>query len=137
MEQQKRRKKYIGTPVQKALLNLVFASAIIPTAIVAFCLYRLIFNLFAQQMVVQKIVEHSLIPVVQIVDLVILAAIPIILFIIWIIALQLSNRIAGPLYRLEKELDARISGEKSGPIKVREKDVLKSLADKINILLNK
>ena len=69
--------------------------------------------------------------------MIILIALPITLFVIWFIALELSHRIAGPLYRLEKELNERIDGKKSGPIQLREKDELKELADKINKLIVK
>lgn len=137
MEQYKRRRLYIGTPAQKKLLNLIFASAIIPAGIAIISLYYIIFNLLTQQMMVPETIVHNLIPVLRMVNLIILITIPITLLIIWSIALVLSNRILGPLYRLEKELDARIAGQARGPIKVREKDVLKPLADKINKLLSK
>ncbi len=137
MEQRKRKRLYIGTVAQKKLLNLIFASAIIPAGIAVFVLYYIIFSLLEQQMATPEAITYHLIPVLQTVNLIILIAIPITLLIVLYLALVLSNRIMGPLYRIEKELDARISGEASGPIKVREKDVLKPLAEKINKLLSK
>jgi signal transduction histidine kinase len=53
------------------------------------------------------------------------------------VALELSHRVAGPLYRMEKELDEIIAGNKSAPIKLRKKDEFKILADKINKLIAK
>lgn len=137
MVQNKRKKKYLGTPLQKKLLILIFASAVVPASIVAACLYYLIFNMLAWQMGIPEAIAYNLIPVVKKVNLIILIALPITLLIIWLIALELSHRIAGPLARLEKELDFRISGESHGPIRLRKKDEFKSLADKINKLIRK
>ncbi|UCH12167.1 MAG: hypothetical protein JSW18_04945 [Candidatus Omnitrophota bacterium] len=133
----KRKKKFIGSPAQKKLLILVFTSAVIPAGIVALCLYYLIFNLLAWQIGIPEAVAYNLIPVARKVNLIILIALPITLLAIWTIALGLSHRMLGPLSRLEGELDDIISDEKSGPIQLREKDVLKPLADKINMLINK
>lgn len=137
MESNKRRRKYMGTPFQNRLLFLVFASAVIPAVIVTLCLYYLIFNTLAWQMVIPESIAYNLIPVLQKVNLVLAIAIPISLLIIWFIALELSHRVAGPLYRLEKELDERISGAKHGEIRLREKDEFKVLAGKINKLITK
>ena len=127
----------MGTPFQNKLLFLVFASAVIPSVIVTLCLYYLIFNTLAWQMVIPESIAYNLIPVLQRVNLILAIAIPISLLIIWFIALELSHRVAGPLYRLEKELDQRLSGTKHGDIRLREKDEFKSLAEKINKLISK
>jgi hypothetical protein len=137
MESNKRRRKYMGTPFQNKLLFLVFASAVIPAAIVTLCLYYLIFNTLAWQMVIPESIAYNLIPVLQKVNLILAIAVPISLLIIWFIALELSHRVAGPLYRLEKELDERINKTKHGEIRLREKDEFKSLAGKINKLIVK
>jgi methyl-accepting chemotaxis protein len=130
-----RRAKFINTPVQNKTLILVFMAAVLPMAITAICLYYLIFNMLAWQLGIPEIIAYNLLPVARKVNLILLVSLPIILFIIWFAALELSNRIAGPIYRLEKDLDDRISGKKSGPIQLREKDELKTLADKINKLI--
>jgi len=136
MKLDKRKGKLIGTPLQRKTLILVFSAAVVPTAIVGLCLYYLIFNMLAQQLGFPEAIAYNLLPVARKVNLVILIALPITLFIIWVLALELSHRIAGSLYRLENELEARISGSKKGAIHLREKDELKSLADKINKLIN-
>ena len=78
-----------------------------------------------------------MIPVAQKVFGIVAVAIPIVLIVIWFVALELSHRIAGPLFRLEKELDTRLRGDRKGPIKLREHDELKNLAEKINRLIEK
>ncbi len=82
-------------------------------------------------------IANNLMPVLQRVNIILLVSMPIVLLLIWIVALELSHRIAGPLYRLEKELDERISGAKQGPIELRKKDELKLLVDKLNKLIFK
>lgn len=131
----RRRRKYIGTPLQKKLLILILVSAILPAAIVAVSLYYLIFNMLAWQIGIPEIIAYNLLPVIRKVNLIILISLPIILFVLWKIALEFSNRIAGPVYRIEKELESRISGIQHGPIKIRRKDELLTLVDKINRLL--
>lgn len=137
MRENKRRKKFVGTPLQKKLLILIFASAVIPAAVIAVCLYYLIFNLMVWQIGIPEAIGYNLIPVVRQVNLAILIALPVILLVIWLIALELSHRIAGPLLRLEKELDERISGEKSGHIALRKKDELRPLVERINKLMRR
>jgi len=133
----KRKKKFLGTSFQKKLLLLIFASAIIPTAIVATALYYLIFNLLAWQIGIPEAIAYNLIPVLRKINLIILVSLPIVFFLVWLIALELSHRISGPLFRLERELDERIAGKGHGQIKLRPKDELRAIVDKINKLINK
>lgn len=58
-----------------------------------------------------------------------------ILFVFVGFILIFSNRIAGPLYRLEKTLDKLIQGEDVETIKLRKRDDLKPLISKINALI--
>ncbi|MDD5503953.1 MAG: hypothetical protein PHV77_01395 [Candidatus Omnitrophica bacterium] len=132
-----RKIKFINTPVQNKTLLLVFASAVIPMAVVVMCLYYLIFNMLAWQMGIPEMVAYNLIPVVRKVNIILLVSLPVVLIVIWFVALELSHRIAGPIYRLEKELDSMISGKSQGPIKLRPRDELKALADKINKLVGR
>ena len=58
-----------------------------------------------------------------------------ILFVLVAFIMIFSNRIAGPLYRLEKTLDKLIQGEDVEIIKLRKKDDLKPLISKINAVI--
>jgi len=137
MEKIRRKKKFMGTSFQKKLLLLIFASAVIPTAIVSAVLYYLIFNLLAWQIGIPEAIAYNLIPVVRKINLIILISLPAIFLLLWVIALELSHRISGPLFRLERELQERISGKGQGHIRLRPKDEFKVLVDKINKLLNR
>jgi hypothetical protein len=132
-----RKAKFINTPVQNKTLTLVFLAAVVPAAIVSVCLYYLIFNMLAWQLGIPEIIAYNLVPVARKVNIILLASLPVALFFIWFAALELSHRIAGPIYRLEKELTDRLEGKKTGPIQLREKDELKQLADKINNLMQR
>ncbi|MFH0732274.1 MAG: hypothetical protein V2A72_05070 [Candidatus Omnitrophota bacterium] len=135
MDKNKRTKKFIGSTAQKNLLLLVFLSAVIPAAIVIVCLYYFIFNLLAWQLGIPESIAYNLIPVANKINLILLVSLPVALLAIWFIALEASNRIVGPLARLERELDERIANKKSGPIRLRDKDVLKPIVDKMNQLM--
>lgn len=53
-----------------------------------------------------------------------------------IIAIFLSHRVAGPLYKLEHSVDAMIHGNFADPIFLRRKDEGQALAEKLNQLNN-
>jgi hypothetical protein len=130
-----RKRKFLGTSVQNKTLILVFLAAVVPMAIVAACLYYLIFNMLAWQLGIPESIAYNLLPVAKRVNMILFASLPVVLITIWFIALELSHRIAGPVYRIEKELDDIIEGKKKRLIMLREKDELKGLADKINRLI--
>lgn len=135
MMKNRRKAKLLGVPFQKRILLLIFLSAVIPAAIVAACMYYLIFNMLAWQIGIPEAIAYNLMPVVHRLNIIIAVALPVTLIIIWLIALELSHRIAGPLYRIEKELEDRICGKKTEPIKLRKNDELKTVVDKLNKLV--
>lgn len=50
---------------------------------------------------------------------------------------QFSNRIAGPMFRFQREIKALLAGDNIRPIKLREKDYFKDFADDFNALAEK
>lgn len=137
MKNNKRRKRYLGTTLQNKLLVVIFGSAVIPAAVIGICIYYLIFTLLALQMVIPELIVYNLVPVLHKLNLIIAIAVPVLLLLIWFIALELSHRIVGPIYRMERELEERIAGLKSGPIKLRKNDEFKGFAEKLNRLICK
>lgn len=61
----------------------------------------------------------------------------IIMILISVIGIFYSHRIAGPVYRIETDISKVLAGEKGIKIHLRKNDKLKSLADKINALLDR
>ena len=60
---------------------------------------------------------------------------PPIIFVLTAFIIIFTNRIAGPLYRLEKTLDSLLKGEDVDPLRLREKDELKKLISKVNDII--
>ncbi len=135
MKNNKRKRKYLGTALQNKLLILIFVSAVLPAAIIGICMYYLIFSMLALQMAIPELIAYNLMPVLHKVNLIVGVAVPVLLVLIWLAAMEVSHRIVGPVFRMERELDERIAGVKSGPIQLRKSDEFKSLAEKINKLI--
>lgn len=133
----KRKKKLLKDPLQHKLLLVIFLSAIIPAAIVTILLYYLIFNLLAWQLGIPEAIAYHLLPVAKRVTIIIVIALPVVLACIWIFSVGLSHKIVGPLYRIEQEIELRISGQEQSPIKVRQDDEFSSLVKVINKLIRK
>ena len=132
----KRRKKFLGTPFEKKLLFFFFLAFFLPSLITGVCLYYLIFNLIIYQVGMPEVVVDNLSPVIRKVNLIITIALPFALLVMWLLARELSHRVSGPLNRLCRELDEMIAGKKKYHIKLRKKDELRGLVERFNILLN-
>lgn len=61
----------------------------------------------------------------------------IIVVLLVIIGIFYSHRIAGPVYRISRDIERVLEGEKGVSIRLRKKDKLKDLAEKINQLIAK
>jgi methyl-accepting chemotaxis protein len=119
-------------------LRLLALSLILPTLVVGGCLYYLIFYLLAEQIGIPEAVIDQLSPVVQKVNLFLMVSIPVLFIILISIGIFLSRKLAGPIERLEKELDEITqSNLVSRRLKLRKGDELKPLVDSVNILLDK
>lgn len=138
MEKMKNKRKFfICNRFQKKILLLVFFSAVIPVAIACVCLFYLIFNVTANELVFPEAIASSLIPAAKKVALIVLVVLPFSLWLIFWWAYHVSYKFAGPLCRLYREMDERIDGCTKAHIKFRKGDYLLELADKINALLDK
>lgn len=62
-------------------------------------------------------------------------ATPLALILLMVLVYRITHRIVGPFDRLVKELGENISGERKGPIIIRENDKFAPLVEKINELL--
>lgn len=127
-----------GRPTQLKYLYLLIASMIIPLAFVGGCLYYLIFTLLAEQLGIPESIAYNLFPVIKKINLILAIGLPPLFLILIIWGIALSHRFAGPLERLENELD-KISKDNDYKkrIKIRSYDEMKPVADSINKLLDK
>lgn len=138
MAQPKKRKRYfIKTGLQFRYLRVILLAIILPTLLVATCLYYLFFYLMAEQLAIPESIAYNIMPVFKKINLLLLLGLPIISGGILLWGVLVSHRIAGPLYRIEKELDKAAKGDFSIRIKIRKRDELVTLVEGINKLLDK
>ena len=138
MAKLERRKRYlVKKGLQFRYLGLIFIAIILPTLLVVGCLYYLIFSLMAEQLGIPESIAYNLFPVFKKVNLILLLGIPIISVALLFWGLLISHRIAGPIYRLERELDRIAQGDFSLRLKIRRKDELGSIAEGINKVLDR
>jgi len=133
-----RRKGYlIKSRLQSRYLRVILLAITLPTLLFSFCLYYLIFYLMAEQLGIPESIAYNILPVLRKINIILLCGMPIIVFLLILWGLVISHRIAGPEYRLEKELEKIAQGDLSLRIKFRKKDELAGIARGINKVLDK
>lgn len=134
---QRRKRFLVKKELQFRYLRLILIAIILPTLLVVGCLYYLVFSLMAEQLGIPESIAYNLTPVFKKVNFILLFGVPIISILLLFWGLLISHRIAGPIYRLEKELDRIAKGDLSVRIKIRRKDELHSIAEGINKVLDR
>jgi methyl-accepting chemotaxis protein len=139
MEKIRPRKKYLSNePLQMKYLILLVVSMLVPVIFVGGCLYFLIFNIMAEQVAIPEYVAQNLVPVINKINMILLAGFPPLVLLLLLWGVILSHRFAGPMERLRNEIEAiSRSGDYSKRLKVRKNDEIRPLADVINRLLDK
>ena len=127
----KRRKYLVSKGVQFRYMGLVA----IPLVALLAGLYYLIYYSVFNEMLIPEAITVTLLPAMRKVNAVVIVAIPVMLFLILRRALIYSNRIVGPIPRLEREIDRALAGDYSVRIKARDKDELNRFVNKVNMLL--
>jgi signal transduction histidine kinase len=129
----RRRQYLVNRPVQFRYMGLVG----IPLMILLAGLYYLIYYAVFNEMLIPEAVTATLLPAMKKVNLIAAVALPFIFFIILKRALVYSNRIIGPIPRLERELDKVIGGDYSVRIRTRDTDELNGFITKVNLILER
>ena len=127
-------KWFMRHPIQAKYLLLVLVAMLAPILLIGFCFYRLVFELLARQLVFPEAVYGNLVPVVDRVNNLLILTLPVLVFLILWCALMISHRFAGPIERIEADLDRMLVGDKQHRIRLRKNDDLKGVADRINTL---
>jgi len=110
---------------------------VVPLILISAALYYLIYYCVLNQMLIPEAVAVTLLPAMKKANSILVFVVPILLFLILRASLIYSNRIIGPIPRLEKELDKFIAGDRSVRISSRKKDELRSFISKVNAVLEK
>ena len=79
----------------------------------------------------------NLVPVIERVNMWLAISLPPLALVVLWVALVISHRFAGPIERLEKELDRVLAGDYGHKIETRQKDDLRGVVSRINALLDK
>ncbi len=124
-------------PLQSKYLVIVMLSMLLPTLVLASCLYFLVFSLLAEQFVLPEAIHSMLIPVFYRINLILVIALPVIFLVVFFFGLSISHRFAGPIERIERDLDAILSGRDKGLLRVRANDDLAGVIGRINRLIEK
>ena len=133
----RRKKVFANRQIQLKYLTLLIVSMAVPLLFVIGCMYYLIFTIMAEQLGIPESIAYNLFPVVKKINTILAIGLPpLFLLVIWWGAV-LSHRFAGPLERIEKELNkVTDSHDFSHRVHLRKNDDIKSIADAINKLLD-
>ncbi len=138
MRKSERRKRYlVKKGLQFRYLGLILAAVVLPALLISGCFYYLIFSLMAEQLAIPESIAYNLMPVFHKINAILIIGMPLIIVMLLILGLRISHKIAGPIYRLEKELDEIAKGNFAIRIKMRSRDELIGIAQKINRILDR
>lgn len=110
---------------------------IIPTVVVAGCLYYFIFTIMAEQMVLPDVIARDLLPVICRINFILIVGLPIVFIVMLTWAITLSYRFIGPLERLEEDIKRIDEGDYSVRLDIQKDHDLRPIADAINDLVDK
>ena len=128
---------FTKSPLQFKYLMLIIIAMLVPTLIMGSYLYYFIFTIMAEQLAIPEIIAINLIPVLNKVNVMLIVSLIPLFILLFLWGLIVSHRFAGPLERIEKDIDKILEGDTSVRFKVRDKDDMKSIVDKLNKLLDK
>ncbi len=132
-----RGKWFMHHPLQAKYLLLVLFSMLAPTILIGYCFYSILFQLMAKQLVFPEAIYANLVPVIGRVNSLLIIALPVLALVILWFALVLSHRFAGPVERIESDLDQMIAGDLKHRVRLRKNDDLRGIAEKINVLVKR
>jgi len=133
----KRRHKYfIRHSVQGKYLRLLVVGMIAPTLLVTFFLLYLMTTLMANQMGIPENIHANLVPVMKQIGLILIIVLPVVICLLFGWGVVLSHRMAGPIFRLQKDLKDVAEGDYERRIIFRKRDDLDELAERVNKVLD-
>ncbi len=127
-------KWFMRHPIQAKYLLLVLVAMLAPILLIGFCFYTLLFDLLARQMVFPEAIYSNLVPVAERINHLLILTLPALVLVILWCALVISHRFAGPIERLENDLDQILAGDIYHKVRLRKNDDLKGIASRINAL---
>ena len=133
-----RRKKFITSdPAQLKILSLLLISILVPVFFVGSFLYFLVFKILSEQPTIPGFVPIVLNSVIMKTNMAIMIGFIPLLLLLFIWGVIISNRLTGPLRRLQRELDEMTKNSSITRLSVRRDDYIGPLINSINKLLIK
>ncbi len=137
-ESERRGRLLVNPKIQLAYWKLILVTMLLTTLIIFAGLYQFLDQVIIKNPHVTYEDTRIILSLFYQTSLFLVIAFPSITIALLIWGLIISNQIAGPLYRLEKELDRILNSKDFGRrFEVRKDDPLKNLSDQINQLLDK
>jgi methyl-accepting chemotaxis protein len=124
-------------PLQLKFLSLILLSILVPTVIAGGCLYYFIFQIMAEQLGIPEAIAFNLVPVVEKINSLLLITMPPLFILFFLLAALVTNRLIGPLARLEDDLQKISEGDYSVRLSLRKDDDLRPIADAVNTIIDK
>ena len=97
-------------PIQSRYLFIVIMSMLGPSVLLSGCLYFLLFKLMAEQVAMPEAIQETIVPVFYKINTILIIGWPVMFGIIFVWGLYISHRFAGPIERLEKDLEEVLGG---------------------------
>jgi len=130
-----RRKKYIiKKGLQLRYIGIVFALALLASIITGYTVFATGWSLLGGKLA-DIYPQGRLMYIFRAVNMALIRNLLFASPLIFLLALLSSHKIAGPIYRIEKDLDEIAKGNLALRIRLRKGDELKPLADKINTIV--
>jgi len=123
--------------IQTKFVLIVVLSMAVPSILLSGCLYFLIFSLLAEQLALPEGIFTVLGPVFKKINIIMVIGLPIVFAVIVVGALKISSRLAGPIERLESDLDEILKGNWEQRLSLRTDDDLTGVAERINRVLDR
>ncbi len=129
----RRRTLFVRHSVQWNYLKLIVFAMLAPMLLATACLYYVIWQTVAHELAIPELIAEALFPAYHRVNQIIFVGMPTLCGLILFFAIRLSHQLAGPLYRIERDLETMAhTGDFTKPIRIRPTDHLHTLVAKIN-----
>lgn len=124
-------------PIQSKYVLVVLVAMLAPTALIGFCFYSLVFHLMAKELVFPEAIYGTLAPVIEQTNHLLIYLLPVLFLSLLWWAIVISHRFAGPIERIENDLEIILKENPSHRIRLRKNDALSGVAEKINRLADR
>ena len=124
-----RRKRYLIRPAWQ--LRYV-AMVLLPMLFVCAAQYYLMYIVLMNELALPEILAHHFLPAFRRINMVLVVAAPVVMLALALWIIRVTNRVAGPIYRLESELKRLAEGETVTRVDFRRGDDLVAVSDQLN-----